>query len=106
MLRRWGVSLALDDFGTGYSSMAYIKDLPVSELKIDRSFVMNMVQEAKHAVIVKSIIDLGHNLDLTVVAEGVETEETLERLQQMGCDTAQGYLINQSPNQPTTSPHG
>jgi diguanylate cyclase (GGDEF)-like protein len=94
MLRRWGVSLALDDFGTGYSSMAYIKDLPVSELKIDRSFVMNMVQEAKHAVIVKSIIDLGHNLDLTVVAEGVETEETLERLQQMGCDTAQGYLIS------------
>ncbi|HXC78813.1 MAG TPA: bifunctional diguanylate cyclase/phosphodiesterase, partial [Candidatus Acidoferrum sp.] len=94
-LQSWGVRLSLDDFGIGYSSMAYIKDLPVSELKIDRSFVMHMVQEAKHAVIVKSIIDLGHNLALTVVAEGVKTHETLQRLEQMGCDTAQGHFISE-----------
>ena len=101
-LRSWGIGLSLDDFGTGYSSMTYLKDLPVSEVKIDQSFVMNMTAEPKHAMIVSSIIDLAHNLGLTVTAEGIETPQTLHRLRELGCDTAQGYLIGKpSPAEAT-----
>ena len=89
-----GVRLSIDDFGTGYSSMAYLKRLPVSELKIDRSFVMDMHADDNDAVLVQSAVDLGHNLGLAVVAEGVEDSGTLQQLRSMGCDLAQGYHIS------------
>jgi diguanylate cyclase (GGDEF)-like protein len=93
-LDQHGVGLSVDDFGTGYSSMAYLKDLPVDELKIDRSFVHQMATSPRDAVIVRSTIDLGHNLGMRVVAEGVETQETWDELAALGCDTAQGYLLS------------
>ena len=92
-LHELGVRLAVDDFGTGYSSMAYLKALPVDELKVDRSFVGQMADSASDAVIVRSTIDLGHNLGLRVVAEGVETQEAWQKLETLGCDTAQGYYL-------------
>ena len=88
-----GVSLSIDDFGTGYSSMSYLKALPVKELKIDRSFVMGMATDADSAVIVRSAVDLGHNLGMTVVAEGVEDGTARNDLADMGCDLVQGYHI-------------
>ena len=91
---KMGVTLAIDDFGTGYSSLAYLSQLPMNEIKIDKSFVLNMMQDSQAAVIVKSIIELGHNLGLKVVAEGVETREVWDRLTQWGCDTAQGYYMS------------
>ena len=92
-LHTLGVGLAVDDFGTGYSSMAYLKELPVDELKIDRSFVIQMAVSASDAVIVRSTIDLGHNLGLRVVAEGVETQHAWQQLSELGCDIAQGYYL-------------
>jgi diguanylate cyclase (GGDEF)-like protein len=86
-----GVHLSIDDFGTGYSSMAYLRRLPVDELKIDRSFVLGMTTAAQDLVLVRSAIDLGHNLGLTVVAEGVEGTEHVDALRGLGCDIAQGY---------------
>jgi diguanylate cyclase (GGDEF)-like protein len=88
-----GVSLSIDDFGTGYSSMSYLKTLPVKELKIDRSFVMGMANDHDSAVIVRSAVDLGHNLGMTVVAEGVQDGITRSDLADMGCDLVQGYQI-------------
>ena len=88
-----GVGLALDDFGTGYSSMAYLKALPVDELKVDRSFVGEMVSSPSDTMIVRSTIDLGHNLGLRVVAEGVESQAAWRKLEALGCDTAQGYYL-------------
>jgi EAL domain-containing protein (putative c-di-GMP-specific phosphodiesterase class I) len=88
-----GVELAIDDFGTGYSSLAYLRRLPVSELKIDRSFVGGIGTERDDATIVLSTIDLGHNLGLRVIAEGVEDVGTLEALARAGCDGAQGFLL-------------
>jgi diguanylate cyclase len=88
-----GVSLSIDDFGTGYSSMSYLKTLPVKELKIDRSFVMAMADDPDSAVIVRSTIDLAHDLGMTVVAEGVEDRSSRNDLAAMGCDLVQGYEI-------------
>ena len=88
-----GVRLSIDDFGTGYSSLSYMSKLPVAELKIDKSFVIDMLNNENNAMIVRATIDLGHNLGLRVVAEGVETEEILERLKALGCDAVQGYHI-------------
>ena len=85
-----GIGLAIDDFGTGYSSLSYLKRLPVSEIKIDKSFVMAMTSQDNDAVIVRSTSNLGRNLGLRVVAEGVETIEMYDELKRLGCDIAQG----------------
>ncbi|MDP9226785.1 MAG: EAL domain-containing protein, partial [Actinomycetota bacterium] len=90
-LNEMGVRLSIDDFGTGYSSLSYLKRLPVTELKIDKSFVMEMLADASNAVIVRSTIDLGKNLGLTVVAEGVASDAIYDRLIELGCTIAQGY---------------
>lgn len=93
-LDRMGITLSIDDFGTGYSSLAYLKRLPVDELKIDKTFVIEMLGDENDAAIVKSAVDLGHNLGLRVVAEGVENESTLGALLALGCDAAQGYYLS------------
>ena len=93
-LNAMGVQLAIDDFGTGYSSMAYLKSLPVHELKVDRSFVAQMTSDSRDAVIVHSTIDLGRNLGLRVVAEGVEDSLTLQHLDLLGCHAVQGYHVS------------
>jgi EAL domain-containing protein (putative c-di-GMP-specific phosphodiesterase class I) len=88
-----GVGLSLDDFGRGQTSLGYLSALPLDELKIDRSFVTDMLETPAHNAIVRSITDLGHNLGLRVVAEGVETESILSSLEAAGCDVAQGFLL-------------
>ena len=93
-LRDLGVGVAVDDFGTGYSSMAYLGQLPVDELKIDRSFVRELSANVKHAAIVRSTIALGHDLGLTVVAEGIEDGQALDLLRRFGCDLVQGYFVS------------
>ncbi|HEX8003757.1 MAG TPA: EAL domain-containing protein [Mycobacteriales bacterium] len=92
-LHRIGIRLSVDDFGTGYSSLTYLKRLPVDEVKIDKSFVLTMATDAGDAAIVRSIIDLGGSLGLTVVAEGVEDTAAWERLAELGCDLIQGYAL-------------
>lgn len=98
-LKALGVKLSVDDFGTGYSSMQYLAQLPLDELKIDLSFVKAMLEQPQNAKIVRSLIDLAHNLELKVVAEGVETAEILAALTHLGCDYAQGYHVGK----PTTA---
>jgi diguanylate cyclase (GGDEF)-like protein len=88
-----GVKISLDDFGVGQTSLGYLSALPIHELKIDRSFVLDMLQNPGHAAIVCSIIDMGHNLQLRVVGEGVETGEVLTELGELGCDVVQGFLL-------------
>ena len=88
-----GMGLALDDFGTGYSSLLQLRQLPYTELKIDRCFVADAARDVEARTIVKSVIDLAHGLGLTATAEGVEDEETMKLLIELGCDRAQGFLI-------------
>jgi diguanylate cyclase (GGDEF)-like protein len=92
-LAKMGLKIAIDDFGTGYSSLGYLKRLPVQELKIDKSFVMNMANSENDTIIVRSTVDLGHNLNLKVVAEGIENIEVWNLLVNMGCDDGQGYMM-------------
>jgi diguanylate cyclase (GGDEF)-like protein len=92
-LSRAGVGISLDDFGRGQTSLAYLSALPLDELKIDSSFVADMTEVPAHRAIVRSMIDLGHRLDLRVVAEGIETDDVLSSLRSCGCDLAQGYLL-------------
>lgn len=92
-LRKLGVRLSLDDFGTGYSSFVHLRHIPVSEIKIDRSFVARLAVDEEDAAIVRSTVDLAHSLGLRVVAEGVEDDATWDRLRDLGCDSAQGWLI-------------
>jgi predicted signal transduction protein with EAL and GGDEF domain len=92
-IRALGVHIAVDDFGTGYSSLSHLRRLPLNALKIDVSFVRNMLRSAQDRVIVESTVGLAHNLGLTVVAEGIEDEPTLAALRAMGCDEGQGYFI-------------
>jgi EAL domain-containing protein (putative c-di-GMP-specific phosphodiesterase class I) len=93
-LAELGVKLSIDDYGTGYSSLSYIMKLPVQELKIDRSFISRMATDEEISTIVRSTIDLGHNLGLQVVAEGVEDLEVWNMLRTLGCDDAQGYFMS------------
>jgi diguanylate cyclase (GGDEF)-like protein len=118
-LNAMGVEVSIDDFGTGYSSMAYLKELPVHELKVDQSFVSQMISNNSDAVIVRSTVDLGRNLGLRVIAEGVEDSLTLQQLDVLGCDGVQGFYISrpvlpddliswlehQQAAQPTPQPH-
>lgn len=93
-LHALGCRIAIDDYGTGYSSLAYLRRLPVHELKIDKSFIFGVAHDHSDAVIVRSTIDLAHNMGLTVVAEGVEDEAAVDRLRALGCDALQGYLLS------------
>jgi diguanylate cyclase (GGDEF)-like protein/PAS domain S-box-containing protein len=92
-LERMGVKLSIDDFGTGYSSLSHLRRLPVAEIKIDKSFVLDLADNRPDRTIVRGIVDLGHNLGLSVAAEGVQNEETLELLTGFGCDVAQGHHL-------------
>lgn len=94
VLRDIGVRISVDDFGTGHSSLAQLRNLPVHELKIDKSFIMSLMESAEDKAIVRATIELAHNLDLDVVAEGVENEDTLRRLSGLACEQAQGYFIS------------
>ena len=92
-LREMGVSISIDDFGTGYSSLSYLKHLPADILKIDKSFVGGLGENAEDTAIVRMIIDLAHTLGMQVIAEGVEGADQLARLREMGCDMAQGFYF-------------
>jgi EAL domain-containing protein (putative c-di-GMP-specific phosphodiesterase class I) len=87
-----GVGIAIDDYGTGFSSLGYLRQFPMTELKVDRSFVRDIAHHARSEQLVAAMIDLAHRLDAVVVAEGVETPEALAVLQRLGCDFYQGYL--------------
>ncbi len=103
-LDRLGVRLSLDDFGTGYSSLVHLRRMPVSEIKIDRSFVARLVDDEEDAAIVQSTVQLAHALGLRVVAEGVENDETWRQLDRLGCDAAQGWLLSDAlPAEKATS---
>lgn len=95
-LQATGIKISIDDFGTGFSSLAYFRDLPVNELKIDKSFVLKMLDSKKDLIIVKTVIDLAHNFSLSVVAEGVETKAVAEKLNELGCDQLQGFFFDQA----------
>src|SRR5665811_1978010 len=93
-LRNSGVQISVDDYGTGYSSLSYLRDLPIDELKLDRSFIFPMADDARAAALVASTISLAHSLGLRIVAEGVETEVAYTELTRLGCDQAQGYYMS------------
>jgi EAL domain-containing protein (putative c-di-GMP-specific phosphodiesterase class I) len=92
-LKNLGVKISLDDFGTGYSSLSYVNRLPIDTIKIDRSLIINLEEGSKNILIVKSIIRMAHSLNIKVVAEGIETEEQFNILNELQCDLIQGYLI-------------
>src|SRR5690606_5076156 len=92
-IKKLGISTAIDDFGTGYSSLAYLKELPIHSLKIDRAFIRDLPDNSTSATITRAIISLGHNLGYRVIAEGIETEAQWSFLQAEGCDEGQGYLL-------------
>jgi EAL domain-containing protein (putative c-di-GMP-specific phosphodiesterase class I) len=93
-LQSMGIKVSIDDFGTGYSSLAYLRDLPIDKIKIDRSFIAEVASNDSDLTIVKSMIDLSHGLGKRVLAEGVETIEQLNVLRKLGCDAVQGFYIN------------
>jgi len=93
LLHDAGVRISIDDFGAGQTSIGYLAALPITELKIDKTFVLSMVDDERNAAIVRSVIELGHSLGFTVTAEGVETTQILDRLSDACCDTVQGYLL-------------
>jgi EAL domain-containing protein (putative c-di-GMP-specific phosphodiesterase class I) len=95
-LRRLGIRVAVDDFGTGYSSLAYLRELPIDELKLDRSFVQPMGEDPRAAAIVRSTIELAHSLGMTMVAEGVEDGETAGQLAMSSCDKIQGFYFSKA----------
>jgi EAL domain-containing protein (putative c-di-GMP-specific phosphodiesterase class I) len=95
-LHKSGIGLSIDDFGTGYSSLAYLRRLPVDEVKIDKVFVLGMGTDLGDMAIVRAIVELGHSLALNVVAEGVEDELARDLLSGMGCDTIQGFLVSRA----------
>jgi EAL domain-containing protein (putative c-di-GMP-specific phosphodiesterase class I) len=92
-LKALGVRISMDDFGSGYSSLSYLQAFPFDKIKIDRAFVMNLGRNPQSAAIVRAVIDLGHGLEMSIVAEGVETQEQLGFLSEEGCDAVQGYFI-------------
>jgi EAL domain-containing protein (putative c-di-GMP-specific phosphodiesterase class I) len=92
-LKDIGVIMAIDDFGTGYSSLQHLKRFPVSGLKIDKSFVMNLTNDDNDAIIVRSTTDLAHNMGLKVVSEGIENQDVYDIVEMLGCDCGQGYFI-------------
>jgi EAL domain-containing protein (putative c-di-GMP-specific phosphodiesterase class I) len=94
MLKDFGVSFSMDDFGTGYSSLSYLKRLPLDQIKIDQSFVRDLATDNADMVMVMTLIDLGMNFEVDVIAEGVETEEQFKLLQRYGCASFQGYLFS------------
>jgi EAL domain-containing protein (putative c-di-GMP-specific phosphodiesterase class I) len=91
--RSLGVGISIDDYGTGQSSLGYLQKLPATELKIDKSFVQTIVTDSRNAIMVRSTVELAHQLGMKVVAEGIEDEACLQFLSEMGCDTGQGYHI-------------
>ena len=93
-LKSYGIGISIDDFGTGFSSMEYLKNIPADELKIDKSFVINMLDNKMDRHIVQSVIDIARGFDIEVVAEGIENRETYDTLKEMGCQFAQGYYIS------------
>jgi len=92
-IRNMGVKISIDDFGTGYSCLAYFKNIPADELKIDKSFVEGLLEDPACAEIMSVIIDLAHRFGLSVVGEGIENQQTLDELQRLRCDVAQGYML-------------
>ena len=99
-LRDLGVGLSVDDFGAGYSSLMHLKHLPFTELKVDRTLTAGMISNEHDAAVVRSIINLGHELGRTIVAEGVESQEVLDRLRAQGCDLVQGFHISRPLSEP------
>ena len=93
-LHQAGIAIAMDDFGTGYSSLNYLRQFPIGTLKIDKSFINQLPENYDDCVLARTIISMGHNLNLNVIAEGVETHQQLNFLKQLGCTSAQGYLYS------------
>lgn len=98
LVQSLGVRLSVDDFGTGYSSLSHLRQLPIDEIKVDKSFVTGMTNSDADSTIVRTVIDLAHNLGKQVCAEGVEDEATWKMLGELGCDLAQGYWISRPLN--------